>query len=185
MKKIILHLCADIGSDSKPYADAGYDVRLIGKDIGVENYCPPWRVHGIIANPPCTMFSLARTKAKEPRNLRKGMILVKECLRIIWECRYEPKYKKDGALKFWVIENPTGILRQFLGMPAMTYNPYEYGHQYTKSTDLWGFFNIPKKKRLPKTKGLPSITDIITNNKKAKKSICPSGFAKAFFEANK
>lgn len=39
--KIILHLCADIGSDSKPYRDAGYDVRLIGKEIGVENYYPP------------------------------------------------------------------------------------------------------------------------------------------------
>ena len=32
--KIIIHLCADIGSDSKPYRDAGYDVRCIGKDIG-------------------------------------------------------------------------------------------------------------------------------------------------------
>lgn len=39
--KIILHLCADIGSDSKPYLDAGYDVRMIGKNIGVENYQPP------------------------------------------------------------------------------------------------------------------------------------------------
>lgn len=38
--KIILHLCADIGSDSKPYKDAGYDVRLIGSQIGVENYHP-------------------------------------------------------------------------------------------------------------------------------------------------
>lgn len=28
--KIILHLCADTGSDLKPYRDAGYDVRLIG-----------------------------------------------------------------------------------------------------------------------------------------------------------
>ena len=34
-------MCADIGSDSKPYQDAGYDVRLIGRSIGVENYHPP------------------------------------------------------------------------------------------------------------------------------------------------
>lgn len=39
--KIILHLCAKEGSDSKPYRDAGYDVRIIGEDIGVENYIPP------------------------------------------------------------------------------------------------------------------------------------------------
>lgn len=88
MKKLILHLCADIGSDSQPYRDAGYEVICVGKDIGVENYNPPPNVYGIIANPPCTMFSIARTKAKTPRNLREGMRLVKECLRIIWECQY-------------------------------------------------------------------------------------------------
>ena len=59
-QKIILHLCADTGSDSKPYRDAGYNVILIGKDMGVENYGkgriyePPQGVFGIIANPVCT-----------------------------------------------------------------------------------------------------------------------------------
>jgi len=28
--KTILHLCADIGSDSQPYAEAGYNVIRIG-----------------------------------------------------------------------------------------------------------------------------------------------------------
>ena len=36
MVKIILHLCADLGSDSKQYRDAGYDVRCIGKYPGSE-----------------------------------------------------------------------------------------------------------------------------------------------------
>ena len=39
--KIILHLCADTGSDTMPYREAGYDVRCIGSKIGVENYAPP------------------------------------------------------------------------------------------------------------------------------------------------
>ena len=61
-KKLILHLCADIGSDSKPYQDSDdYEVIMIGKDIGVENYKPPSNVYGVIANPPCTEFSTART----------------------------------------------------------------------------------------------------------------------------
>ena len=77
--KIILHLCADIGSDSKPYHEAGYDVRLVGSDIGVENYHPPKNVYGIIANPPCTEFSLAKTTGK-PRNMEHGIWLVKVCL---------------------------------------------------------------------------------------------------------
>ena len=69
--KIILHLCADIGSDSKPYKDAGYDVRLVGKDIGVENYTPPENVYGIIANPPCPEFSFARTRGMERFMLKR------------------------------------------------------------------------------------------------------------------
>ena len=55
--KTILHLCADIGSDSKPYLDNGYNVIRVGKEIGVENFTPPEDVYGIIANPPCTEFS--------------------------------------------------------------------------------------------------------------------------------
>ena len=33
--KTIIHACVDTGSDSKPYKDAGYEVILVGKDIGV------------------------------------------------------------------------------------------------------------------------------------------------------
>lgn len=48
--KTILHLCADIGSDSKPYKDNNdYNVILVGSDIGVENYHPPNNVYGIIS----------------------------------------------------------------------------------------------------------------------------------------
>ena len=41
-KKIILHLCCDkeIHSDSQPYIDAGYVVRLISECIGLKNYSP-------------------------------------------------------------------------------------------------------------------------------------------------
>jgi hypothetical protein len=144
--KIILHLCADIGSDSKPYRDAGYNVICVGKDIGVENYAPPKGVYGIIANPPCTMFSMARTKAKTPRDLRSGMRLVKECLRIIWECQYdiENDCQKYSPLKFWMIENPaTGMLKWFLGKPRFEYCQSEYGQSFTKATALWGNFNEP------------------------------------------
>lgn len=58
--KTILHLCADIGSDSYYYQqDNNYDVIKVGKDIGVENYTPDREVYGIIANPVCTEFSTA------------------------------------------------------------------------------------------------------------------------------
>lgn len=138
MKKIILHLCADTGSDSYPYSqDPNYEVIRIGSDIGVENYHPPKNVYGAFANPPCTEFSRARAGGK-PRLGEDGMRLVKECQRIITEC---------GDLKFWVIENPaTGALKNFLGKPTYEYQPWWYGSPWTKKTALWGQFNIPQRK---------------------------------------
>ncbi len=133
--KTILHLCADIGSDSRVFADKGYQVIKIGKDIGVENYTPPANVYGVIANPPCTEFSTARADGKA-RNPDEGMFLVEHCLRIIKECNP----------KFWVIENPArGVLRKYLGEPVYKYEPWWFGSPWTKQTALWGKFNIPDR----------------------------------------
>ena len=192
--KIILHLCADIGSDSKPYRDAGYDVRLVGRDIGVENYRPPKNVYGIIANPPCTMFSVARSNAKTPRDFVEGMRLVKECLRIIWECQYPTVgHFSKSNLKFWVIENPgSGALKNFLGTPPYSYSPHEFGADYSKQTSLWGLFNQPKKKfpNAPKPKGM-HVNNLISPmthrdpyDRMNARSMCYPDFAQAFFEAN-
>jgi hypothetical protein len=199
--KTILHLCADIGSDSQPYRDAGYEVICVGKDIGVENYHPPKGVHGIIANPPCTHFSIARTVAATPRDLREGMRLVKEVQRIIWECQYDlvPGTRKSN-LKFWAIENPaTGMLRYFLGNPTYQYCPSEFGADYTKRTALWGFFKPPPPKPfflmnpLRKRSLVGSEVTSYLNYPKGKegremmmhdRSKCFEPFARAFFEAN-
>lgn len=193
--KIILHLCADMGTDSVSYQEAGYDVRLIGRSIGIEGYHPPENVYGIIANPPCTMFSTARTNAKTPRDTKEGMRLVKECLRVVWECQYKNVSKHiPYKLKFWVIENPqTGYLKHFLGNPIYTYSPHEFGHNFTKKTALWGYFNPPTKttpfSKPPKGK---TITDIITpmthrdrHERMNARSVCCEGFEKAFFKANR
>lgn len=137
MKKIILHLCADIGSDSLFYQlDDEYEVIKIGKEIGVENYISPYNVYGIIANPVCSDFSTAQGFHLE-NDLEKGMFLVNHCLRII----------KEAKPKFWVLENPAnGRLKEILGKPVYTYQPWEYGSPWTKKTALWGEFNIPPKK---------------------------------------
>jgi len=155
-KKVILHLCADTGSDTKPYQDdPDYEVIKVGIDIGVENFKPPYDVYGIIANPVCTEFSTARANGKA-RDPEEGMKLVKECIRII---RTVQEYGA-GNLHFWVIENPArGVLRSYLGEPKFTYQPWEYGSPWTKHTALWGEFNIPKKKYtkwedVPKLDGL-------------------------------
>lgn len=194
MPKIILHLCADIGSDSKPYKESGYDVRCIGEKIGVENYSPPRNVYGIIANPPCTEFSFAKTTGK-PRNLENGLFLVRECQRIIWEAQelLNGHYSKQTTLKFWMLENPKGLLQKFLGRPVFEYSPWEFGDAYKKKTQIWGYFNEPKKSPID-PKDLVKFDKLKTKEihyqgnehltRQDRRSICSPGFAKAFFEAN-
>jgi len=207
--KIILDLCGGTGAWSKKYKEAGYIVinvtlpyydllktKIEGDYIIFQGgSAKPLKVrisdvYGILAAPVCTMFSIARTRAKTPRDFREGMELVKACLNIIWECRY------DHKLAFWAIENPMGILRQFLGKPVFTFNPCDFGDNYTKKTDLWGYFNLPKKKpinlnknQLEKNKSngrkLPSISDITNSTQAGKRAVTPAGFAKAFYEGNK
>lgn len=205
MKKIILHLCADIGSDSLFYQLSDeYEVIKIGKDIGVENYTPPKNVYGIIANPICTEFSTANGFHKE-NDLEKGMFLVNHCLRII----------KEANPKFWVIENPAkGKLKQFLGVPKLVYQPWEYGSPWTKQTALWGEFNIPDKlfnrwEDVPKNEKLyvrpgrpkpalaflhKSAVNLISEFQWAKdkikcdadiRSMCSQGFAREFYNFNR
>lgn len=181
VSKIILHLCADIGSDSKPYRDAGYEVICVGEKDDVRTYIPPDNVYGIIANPPCTMFSLARTRAKTPRDIKGALGIVTACLRIV-------HFTKP---KFWVIENPMGLLRKYLGQPKITIQPYWFGEHYSKRTDLWGDFNIPKFSpvRLTKdeihamkqnTRKLPDIGLSVAD----RRAVAPKKFAQAFFDAN-
>lgn len=140
--KTILHLCADTGSDSWAYRlDPRYDVITIGADIGVENYRPDRPIHGVIANPVCTEFSAAKYGKAfgggdhvAASNPEAGMVLVRECQRVI----------EEAQPKWWAIENPaTGTLRNFLGKPDFAYEPWQFGSPWTKRTGLWGNFNAP------------------------------------------
>ena len=54
MSRIILDLCGGTGSWSKPYKDAGYDVRVITLPVNdIATYHPPEGVYGVLAAPPC------------------------------------------------------------------------------------------------------------------------------------
>jgi len=97
------------------------------------------------------------------------------------------------------------MLKYFLGKPAFQFDPYEFGDGYKKKTNLWGWFNEPKKKigkikvdapyhslnpvkmkkfdRLASREIHPEAFGKLTRQER--RSITPAGFAKAFFEANK
>lgn len=212
-QKIILDLCGGTGSWARPYKEAGYDVRTVTlPDNDVRTFVPPPEVYGILAAPPCTMFSFARTNAKKPRDLREGMECVRACLNIIWGFM-EVKQATAGKtlpLKFWALENPYhGFLPRFLGKPAFTFDPWEFGDGYQKRTALWGYFNEPKKNPVPMTEEAKAKAKTNSHlhtlgvkfdylkskdihpehfgsfDRQTRRSITPAGFAQAFYEANK
>ena len=67
--RIILDLCGGTGAWSKPYADAGYDVRILdieeGDDIRMLKQ-PDEPIYGILAATPCKdLAGSGRIKAKQ------------------------------------------------------------------------------------------------------------------------
>lgn len=208
--KIILDLCGGTGSWSKPYLENGYDVRNITlPEYDVRTYTPPENVYGILSAPPCTMFSMARTNAILPRDLKGGMDIVFHCLRIIWEAQYklENKNAHKTTLEFWALENPYhGFLKRFIGYPAFIFQPFEFGDRYKKHTALWGYFNEPVKNPIDlnqeelalgytNSQPLPKFDAMLNRDiayegnenltRTVKRAITPPHFAQAFYEANK
>lgn len=174
----ILDLCGGSGSWSRPYAEAGYNVRLVTLPEDVRLFMAseaPQNVHGILAAPPCTVFagSGARWKRTDEEMI-EGLSIVDACVRLV--VATNPVW--------WCLENPVGKLRHWLGPPAMYFQPYEYGDPYTKKTCLWGNFNKPVKRPMEATEG-GKIHRMPPSKDRAKlRSITPPGFARAFFEAN-
>ena len=195
--KIILDLCGGTGAWSKPYKDNGYDVRVItlpGNDVST--YWPIDDIYGILAAPPCTMFSFARTNAKTPRELPEAMFIVRCCMRIIHNCQRKvlKDTQKKPPLKFWALENPKGMLEWFIGKPCYTFQPWEFGDMYKKETQLWGYFNAPIKTNTIKP-DVVKFDKLKTKeihgeyygryDRQTRRAITPQGFAQAFFESNR
>lgn len=209
-ERIILDLCGGTGAWSRPYAEAGYDVRLVTlPERDVCTYNPPEHVHGILAAPPCTEFAVsgARWWATKPEHLLAEAVEVwAACVRI---CRL--------ASAWWALENPVGRLRKWAGPPAWTFEPWEYGDPWLKKTCIWGTAKQPPKKPCQKPVGgagrwRVSLTNHLSPKPSAEqiqrlvkdgmipadwvhrlgpsperatlRSITPPGFARAFFEAN-
>lgn len=206
--KIILDLCGGTGSWSAPYKEAGYTVHVITlPEYSVADWwlvdgvirfrrnsprkdgmsfleVPLSQIYGILAAPPCTQFSIARTRAKIPRDLAGGMAPVDACMRIIWHAQAH----QGGKLKFWALENPVGILRRFLGRPHFSFKQWEFGDGRDKPTDIWGYFNEPTKTVKVRPESFPTwgnerVRDGL--DRAAIRAMTPRGFADQFYKANR
>jgi hypothetical protein len=187
--KIILDLCGGTGSWSRPYKEAGYDVRIITlPEYDVRLYIPPDNVYGILAATPCNEFSIAKHfhgKGNYSHNFLAGLEVASACCRIITTCNPI----------FYAIENPAnGLLRKWLKEPQYIFNPWEFGDNYQKNTALWGKFNKPQPIVTEKPEGMvkfsmlksreiyPEYYGIYTRQER--RAITPPGFAQAFFKTN-
>lgn len=187
-QKLILDLCGGTGSWSKPYKNAGYDVRLVTlPENDVRLYVPPENVYGILAAPPCAEFSKAKHfhgKGNYTHDFLKGLEIVSACTRIIL----------TSQPKFWALENPLSYLKNWLGDPDFVFDAWQFGNMYQKKTALWGYFNSPIPTVSIKPDGIIKFSllksqDIAPEyygilDRQARRAITPNGFAKAFFEAN-
>lgn len=177
-ERVILDLCGGTGAWSRPYREAGYDVRVIdvvdGYDVRLLEYTP---AYGVLAAPPCTHLSSSGArwwKGKGDDALIESLSVVDACLRII--CVAKPRW--------WALENPVGRLSRYIGKPVMTFNPCDYGDPWTKRTCLWGEFNLPEYDRVEPTEGSQIHTIPQIKGRAVLRSVTPPGFARAFFKAN-
>ncbi len=182
MRGTVLSFCDHSGAWSKPYRDAGYDVRQVdlqhGQDVRLLK-CIDSPVHGILCAPPCTHFARSGAQywaSKGDAALLEGLAVVDACLRAV--VIYNPEW--------WVLENPIGRLQDYLGPPAFKFDPCDFGDPWTKRTWLWGNFAPPCLVTSPELVAVtPTQGDRTTSLPKGNaRSVTPSGFARAFYEAN-
>lgn len=177
MKKI-LSLCDYTQTWGSQYEDE-YEVIYVdlqrGQDIRLFKRTDD--VAGIICQPPCDHFagSGARWwKEKGDKALIEGLQLVDACLRIVLVHR-------PG---WWVLENPVGRLRDYIGPSAHIFNPSDYGDPYTKRTCLWGEFTMPQKNPVEPAEGSKMHLVAPGPERKNIRSASPLGFCQAFRMAN-
>lgn len=148
---IVYDFFAGTGSATKAFNDRGHivikveldkqfdaherNILNLTADYLIEKYGKP---DFIWASPPCTTFSVASigrhwNPDKTPKTMDAliGLQLVKHTIRLIEELN--PKY--------WLIENPRGMLRKqsiMQHLPRQTVTYCQYNDIRMKPTDLWG-----------------------------------------------
>lgn len=175
-EKVILSLFDYSGNWSEPYREAGYKVVQIDKDLNgqdVRLYNHEGPVYGVLAAPPCTVFSKASgSRQRTETEMLEAVGCMDAVMRIV--------YKAKPA--FWAVENPQGRMKQWLGEPVLKFQPFHYGDPYSKYSYLWGSFNAPEVQQLE-----PVESDRTTNSGwgMRSRSNTPKGFSRKFFEANR
>jgi len=89
----------------------------------------------VLASPPCTQFSLAASRFERVVDGEPQTDAAADAVALV--------YHTIGLIRglspsYWLLENPQGYLRQFLGEPTGRVTFCQYGTDWMKPTDLWG-----------------------------------------------
>lgn len=142
----ILDLFAGRGGFSRAFRERGHEVYTVDLDLVFQPTVVadvrdlrwpvldlPAEIDAILASPPCQKFSVAaigrywKDGVPQPEVV-EAIGLVATTLRLIAEIRP----------RFWVMENPTGMLRNVIGPPRERVFLCAFGAKWKKPTDLWG-----------------------------------------------
>lgn len=129
--------CTKYGSEVQAFKDNGHNITTLGMcgDVDIKQdirdvhfYHAEGYYDFMTFHPPCTEFSKANWRLGKCKDRTPDMSIVKACFRIVQEAKPT----------FWMIENPQGCLRHFIGRPQYCIKYGDYGHYCQKPTDLWG-----------------------------------------------
>ena len=122
--------------------------------IGVEQFDTskvPFKVDVIWASPPCETFSVASLGYHWTGGKGAYIPKTQSCLDGIERVKRTIKIIEELNPKYWIIENPRGVLRKMpfmLGFRRVTVTYCQYGDTRMKPTDLWT--NIPEEVWTPR-----------------------------------
>lgn len=199
---IVLSLCDRTGVMVQPWLDAGFecwcvdlqhepgihrDGNLVRVGADLLNWLPPRRDYRIaFAFPDCTNLagSGARWfKEKGLTGLADGLRLVERCRDILEWCECP-----------WLLENPIGTLSTYWRQPDFKFDPCDFAgyleqpesEAYTKKTCIWtgGGIVWPEERSVFPIQGSKMHRLPPSDERKNLRSVTPSGFASAVFEAN-
>lgn len=207
MRRLVLSLCDYTGVMVEPWIEAGYDalvvdlqhrpgynnvttkngltVRSWGGDV--RKFLPPLAEYAaVFAFPPCTHLAVSGARWFPS----KGLDLLCDALSIVEWCRKICEW--SGAP--WFLENPVSTISSYWRKPDYLFDPCEYAgylknpssEAYTKKTCLWtgGGFKLPEKRPVESVLGSVMHRLPPSEDRGNLRSVTPSGFARAVFEAN-
>jgi hypothetical protein len=183
---------------ARPWAAAGYlcycidmqhprgethdesNENIIRVGANVHHWLPPREVEIVFAAffPPCTDIAVSGARWFRDKGIGKlvdALALFKRSVDLaeLLRCPY-------------FIENPVSTVSKYWRPPDHSFDPCDYGDPYTKKTCLWtgGGFVMPPKSPVEPTEGMKLYWLPPSPERANLRSVTPTGFAKAVFEAN-